>query len=80
MREVGELFRYCGSGSVERVTDQFADASYVTSSVTLFQGRLYFSASEAATGQELWAIDPLTAVFCGGFEDGHDDDWSAAVP
>lgn len=75
-----DLFRYCGSGSVERVTDQFADVSYITSAATPFQGRLYFSANQAATGQELWALDPMTAVFCDGFEDGHDDGWSASVP
>jgi len=75
-----DLFRYCGGGTVERVTDEFADTSYVTSAPTLFQGRLYFSALQAATGQELWMIDPMTAIFCDGLEDGHDDDWSASVP
>ena len=75
-----DLFRYCGGGSVERVTDQFADFSFVDSRPVLFQGRLFFAVDEAVFGRELWAIDPMTALFCDGFDDGHDDGWSASVP
>ncbi len=75
-----DIFRICGGGSVERVTDHFADSTYVASTVVLFQGRLYFAAFEPATGKELWAIDPFTAVFCGGFETGDTGGWSASVP
>ena len=75
-----DLFRYCGDGSVERVTDQFADFSFVDSRPVLFQGRLFFSVDDDTFGRELWAIDPMTAVFCDGFDDGDSGDWSAAVP
>ena len=75
-----DLFRYCGGGLVERVTDQFADVSYISSPPIVFQGRIYFSAYEAATGHELWVLDPFTATFCDGFEEGNDDAWSAAAP
>ncbi len=75
-----DLFRYCGGGSVERVTDQFADLSFVDSRPVLFQGRLFFAVDEPVFGRELWAIDPMTAVFCDGFDDGHDNDWSTSVP
>lgn len=75
-----DLFRYCGGGSVERVTDQFADLSFVDSRPVLFQGRLFFAVDEPVFGRELWAIDPMTALFCDGFADGHDDDWSTSVP
>ena len=75
-----DLFRHCGNGSVERVTDQFADLSFVDSRPVLFQGRLFFAVDDDVFGRELWAIDPMTAVFCDGFEDGHDDDWTASVP
>ncbi len=75
-----DLFRYCGGGSVERVTDQFADLSFVDSRPVLFQGRLFFAVDEPVFGRELWAIDPMTAVFCDGFADGDDDSWSTSVP
>ena len=75
-----DLFRYCGGGSVERITDQFADFSFVDSRPVLFQGRLFFAVDDAVFGRELWALDPMTAVFCDGFDDGHDDDWSTSVP
>ncbi len=76
-----DLFRYCGGGTVERVTDQFADATASIHDVlVLFQGRIFFSADDDVNGRELWAVDPMTAVFCDGFEDGHDDGWSASAP
>ena len=75
-----DLFRYCGGGSVGRVTDQFADLSFVDSRPVLFQGRLFFAVDDDVFGRELWAIDPLTALFCDGFDDGHDDDWTSSVP
>ena len=75
-----DLFRYCGGGVVERVMDQFADTSYITSKPVLFQGLLYFNAFQEATGQELWAVDPMTAVLCDGFEDGDASGWSSSAP
>ena len=75
-----DLFRYCGGGSVERVTDQFADLSSVDSRPVLFQGRLFFAVDDDVFGRELWALDPMTALFCDGFADGDDDDWSSSLP
>ncbi len=76
-----DLFRYCGGGIVERVTDQFAEATASIHGVlVLFQDRIYFSADDPVNGRELWYVDPMTAVFCDGVEDGHDDDWSSSVP
>lgn len=75
-----DLFRYCGGENVQRVTDQFADDSYVSSSFIVFQGLIYFSAFAAEFGQELWALDPLVTLFCDGFGDGNLDAWSSSVP
>ena len=76
-----DLFRYCGGGEVERVTDQFAAATAsIFGTLVLFQGRIYFSADDGVYGRELWAVDPMTAIFCDGLEDGDDADWSTSVP
>ena len=45
-----DLFRYCGGGSVGRVTDQFADLSFVDSRPVLFQGRLAAEAEDQIQG------------------------------
>jgi ELWxxDGT repeat protein len=74
----GDLFRYCGGGTVERVTDLFADASYIGKGLVVFQGRIYFPAWDSVNGRELWAVDPLTAVFCDGFEEGDLAGWLSA--
>lgn len=71
----GDLFRYCGSGAVERVTDLFADASYIGKGLVLFQGLIYFPAWDSVHGRELWAVDPWTAIFCNGFEEGDVSGW-----
>lgn len=76
----GDLFRHCGDGTIERVTDQFAGTEFIEGVLTVFQGRIFFTGKDTATGRELWAVDPLTALFCGGFEDGNDDDWSSSMP
>jgi ELWxxDGT repeat protein len=71
----GDLFRYCGGGNVERVTDQFIDASSVVNPPIEFQGQLYFVADVSAFGRELWRVDPWTVVFCDGFEDEDTAAW-----
>ena len=75
----GDLFRYSGCGGVERVTDLFADTSYVGGGLVLFQSRIYFFAFDDTYGGELWAVDPQPALLCTGFEIG-DDDWSTSLP
>ena len=63
------------------MTDQFAAATASIHGVLVeFQGRIHFSAEDDVNGRELWAVDPMTALFCDGLEDGDDDGWSASVP
>lgn len=76
----GDLFRYCGGGSVERVTDQFAGNTAIQPGIVVFQGRIFFSATDATFGGELWELDPFEATFCDGFEEGDANAWSASAP
>lgn len=76
----GDLFRYCGGGAVERVRDSLAGSPAVQPGFAVFEGRIYFAATDATHGGELWALDPFEALFCDGFEDGDDDGWSVSLP
>jgi len=76
-----DLYRYCGNGEAQRVTDAFATGSdYVQSELIVLGDRLLFVARTSTHGAELWALDADEATFCHGFEDGVTAGWSTTVP
>jgi ELWxxDGT repeat protein len=78
-----DLWRWCGSESVELVSTIFASSDDALTGGRLleFDGRLVFSATQGlTTGSELWVLDAMTPLFCHGFDGEGIAAWSDSVP
>jgi hypothetical protein len=75
------LYRYCGAGRAVQLTDPGTgtDPSITGDRMVAFGGRLYFSATDAASGGELWRFDS-SHLFCDDFESGDAAFWSSNQP
>jgi ELWxxDGT repeat protein len=78
-----DIWRWCGSESVELVSDGFASnqAWIGEGGLVPLGGKLLLAANDGqGTGNELWSLAPMTAIFCSGFLPGDSSEWSAVVP
>jgi ELWxxDGT repeat protein len=78
-----DVWRWCGSESVELVSDGFASnqAWIGEGGLVPLGGKLLLAANDGqGTGNELWSLAPMTAIFCSGFLPGDSSEWSAVVP
>lgn len=70
-----DLFRFDGQ-DVVRVLDGELTGYYLTGELELFDGRLWFSAFQPDSGEELWWIVPPGLIFVDGFESGDVSRWT----
>lgn len=70
------LHRFCGAGGVVTVADpRDGDPAITSDRLVAFNGRLYFAATDATFGEELWAFDS-SHLFCDDFESADASAWS----
>ena len=77
-----DLYRWCGSESVELVSEDWASTcDSIGARLVPFGDKIYLtSANNLTTGSELWSLAPMTAVFCDGFGDNDTAGWSSTTP
>lgn len=77
-----DLYRWCGSESVELLSGDFADANdSIGARLVPFGAKIYLAADNGlTTGSELWSFAPRTAIFCDGFGDSATARWSSTTP
>ncbi|MEO8276785.1 MAG: hypothetical protein ABI639_11250 [Thermoanaerobaculia bacterium] len=76
-----DIWRYCGSESVEKVSAPFAaNNAGINRGLLSLGDRILFSGFDATAGSELWALRPMEAIYCNGFLSGDFDFWSATEP
>lgn len=77
-----DLYRWCGSESVELLSVDFADPNdSIGHELVAYAGKIYLSADNGlTTGSELWSFAPRTAIFCDGFGEQSAARWSGTAP
>ena len=75
------LYRWCGAGRAAALSDPLggSDPSIASDLLVAFAGRLFFTATDATHGQELWALDS-SHLFCDDLESGNTGWWTSAQP
>jgi len=77
-----DLYRWCGSESVELLSVDFADPNdSIGHKLLPFGDKIYLTADNGlTTGSELWSFAPRTAIFCDGFGEETAGRWSSTAP
>ncbi|MEO8195657.1 MAG: hypothetical protein ABI689_02930 [Thermoanaerobaculia bacterium] len=77
-----DLYRWCGSESVELLSvDFFGPNDSIGAKLVPFGDKIYLAADNGlTTGSELWSFTPSTAIFCDGFGESATSRWNQTVP